>query len=481
MLNAAPLLVLAALYLGVAAALAPALWQERRRSPWLGLAVWLVFVVVGLLASVLGASKLDDAEPLGVGGGVAVFALAIAGLAPPLLVLARWRERGVLVAAGSRILAAEERAAETGRDAASISRLSAALSRGVTAEEAAERLFDELEGLDGVEAMLLGVVDEEEGRVVGLTSRGVDLGWWRGAVIDANEEAGGFATVARDRTAYAVHDVDSVATVAGPLAAVGAKSAAFVPLIAEGRVTGVVAAATLSRRRFFSPSELELMQQLANETALALDTTRSADALRAALERERLVTAIARKVRSEFDLDDVLQVAVSETGRALGVARSFIRLGTPGGPMPVEAEWVAPGTEPVGAAAELLAVSNLAISEGRTVAVADVATAPELEDRSLGGREALLALGARAVLATPILVFDRVIGVFALHRTEPGPWSPTEVSLAEAVAGEAGLAIHTARLLDEDERRLGQQGALLKAAQVVTSDVRFESVLRRLV
>ena len=377
---------------------------------------------------------------------------------------------------------AEERGVETDRESASVSRLSTALSLGLTAGEAVERLFDELEAIDGVEALLLAVVDEEEKRASGFAARGVDAEAWRSIVIDIEHESGGIASVARERTAYAVYDVESAPNINRRLAAfVGAKSAAFVPLIAEGRVTGVVVTAALSERRLFSPAELDLIQQLANETALALDTSRSADALRAALERERLVTAIAGKVRSELDLDDVLHVAVSETGRALGVARCFIRLGTPGEPMPIQAEWDAPGVRPVGTAVERLAVSNLAVRERRTVAVADIATDPGLDDPSLGGREPLLALGSRAVLATPILVFDRLIGAFALHRSEPRPWSPAEVSLAEAVAGEVGLAIHTARLLGEDERRLGQQAALLKAAQVVTSDLRFESVLRRLV
>jgi PAS domain S-box-containing protein len=90
-------------------------------------------------------------------------------------------------------------------------------------------------------------------------------------------------------------------------------------------------------------------------------------------------------------------------------------------------------------------------------------------------------MGTRAVLATPILVFDEMIGVFGLHRGEPTEWTESEIALAEAVAREVGLAIHTARLLRENRRRLDQQAALLKAAQVLTSDLRFGAVLRRLV
>ena len=355
------------------------------------------------------------------------------------------------------------------------------LRGGASLEEAVERLFDELLAREGVDAALLAVLDEEGRHASGFAARGVDEAWWHGVTLDLLEEPSGMASVARDQTAHAVYDIESTPNVNRRLAAVmGAKSAAFVPLVADGRVLGVVTVAA-KQHRFFASAELEAMQELANETALAFGTAQSAPALHAALERERLVTGIARKVRAELDVDSILDVAVAETGRALGASRAFIRLGSPGEPMPIQAEWTAPGLDPVGEMTERLAVSNLAVRERRTVAIPSVANAPELDDDSLGSREGLLGLGTRSAVATPIVVFDRVIGVFGLDRAREGYWSSAEVALAETIAAEAGLAVHTARLLDEHDRRLGQQTALLRAAQVVTSDLRFESVLRRLV
>ena len=350
-----------------------------------------------------------------------------------------------------------------------------------TPEAAVERLFDELVSLDGVDAALLALLDEDGRYASGFAARGADEAWWHGVTLDLEEEPSGIASVARDRAPHAVYDVEATPTVNRRLAAiVGAKSAAFVPLLTDGRVTGVVIVVA-KKHRFFASVELDEMQQRAGEAARALATARPAAALHAALERERLVTRIARKVRSELDVDAILDVAVAETARALGASRAFIRLGAPGEPMPVQAEWSAPGLDAVGDLADRLAVSNLAVRERRTVAIANVATASELDDESLGGRDALLRLGTRSALGTPIVVFGRLIGVFGLHRAQEGVWSNAEVSVAETIAAEAGLAVHTARLLDEDDRRLSRQTALLKAAQVVTSDLRFESVLRRLV
>jgi two-component system phosphate regulon sensor histidine kinase PhoR len=480
-LEAAPLLLLATLYLGVAASLAPAAWRERRVSS-LGFGVWLLFVIIGGLAAALGGAKLDDADFLGEIDEWLIFGLALAACLPALIILFRWRERSLLVSAGRRVREAETQASERRRGAEAVSRLSTALTRTLSGREAADRLFDELESVLAIERALIATVDDEAGRAAGFAARGVEEEWWRGVTLDLERDSGAIVTVARERAPYAVYDVATAPNINRALAdRVGAKSAAFVPLVSDGRITGVLVAATASRPRLFSAADLEVMQDLANETALALGRMHSDKALKAALDRERVVGDIARKVRSELDLDSVLQVAVAEVAEAVGVARCFIRLGESGEPMPILAEWDAPGFEPVGAAAPRLPVLNLAARERRTAVVGDIVTAPELDDPTLGGRETLLNLGTRAVLATPILVFDEMIGVFGMHRPEPTEWANGEVALAEAVAREVGLAIHTARLLKENTRRLDQQAALLKAAQVLTSDLRFDAVLRRLV
>ena len=201
----------------------------------------------------------------------------------------------------------------------------------------------------------------------------------------------------------------------------------------------------------------------------------------AALERERLVASIAREVRSDVELERVLQTVVRETGAMLGAARCLVRLEGPGEEAPECAEWRADGIPPAGPASGRLPGANLAVRERRTVAIADVEDAPELEDESLGGRDTLLALGTRAVLATPIEVLGETIGVLVLHRAELWRWSQEEIDLVETVAREAGLAAHLARLLRENQRRLQQASALFETAQALTSDLRVETVLERLV
>jgi PAS domain S-box-containing protein len=402
-------------------------------------------------------------------------AAAIFGAAVVLL-LAHQRRAG-----GTETPEREPAAPEPDANAASFS---TGLGHAEDPQSIARTLLDEVVRLLGVEFAAIALISEDRKEARGLRARaeGMDVDWWTSVTIDLENEPSGIASAVFEGAPLAVYDVESSPLVNHRLAErVGAKSAVFVPLIARDRVIAVLAAATTDERRAFPAAEVAKLEALAADCAVALERARSAVQLEEALEREQLVAAIGRKVRTESDIDAVLRVAVHETGMALGLARCFIRFGELGEKTPIRAEWDAPGVEPIGKAAARLPVTNLALKERRTVAVGDIADAPELNDPAVGEVQALVELGTRAVLAVPIVIFARTIGVFGLHRSQARPWSAAEISLAEAVAREVGLAIHTAQLLEENQKRLGRQAALVQAAQVMTSELRVETVLQRLV
>jgi len=480
-LHAVPLLVLAGLYGLVSLLLAVSLVRERRTTG-LGLGIWLLFTLVAVISALLAVLALVDRDALAGEPSWLIVVGAVAVAIPGVIVLVRGHDRALLVTARRRVREAEEIATERGRRADAISRLSSALSHAQTAEDAARSLLDEIEAVLDPDVLLLARIDEELRTAVGLVARGADEDWWRSVELDLDEGSGAIVSVVHSREALSIYDAVTSTSVNRALAdAVQAKSAAFIPLLSEGDVVGVLVVVTQTSRRSFTPAELEVVQGLASEAALALGRARSNEALRAALGRERLIAEIGRRVRSELDLDTVLRVAVEETARAIGVSRSFVRLGERGEANSVLAEWNEPGVDSVGDAAARLPALNLAARDRRTVAVDDVETSEEIADPELGDLQSLRDLGVRSTLGTPIVVFDRVIGVFGLHRDEATRWLRGEIALAEAVARELGLAIHTARLLGENEQRLRRQETLIEAAQVLTSDLRFESVIRRLV
>lgn len=478
-LNAIPLLALGGIYLAAAASLVPSLVRERGRIRELELALALVFPCGGGAAVILGLLVLEQREPVG-GNAWAGLAAVVLALGPALAFFARFRERSLLLTARSRAHEAERRSSTQERQ-----RIASARLAGVTSiEDAARVLVDESLALVGADfgALTLIADDGKEARGVVGRSEGADVDWLPDVRLDLLNEPSGVASAYFDAAPFAVYDAAHSRRVSPRLAKrAGVKSVAYIPLFAEQRVIAVLVIATLHSFRAFSNDDLARLQSLAGEAGVAIERLRSTTALDELLERERIVAGIASRVRSAHDVDSVVRVATAEVGRVLGVQRCFVRLGDIGEPMPIRGEWHSSELEPIAAVvANRLPVSNLAVRERRTVAVADVATAPELDDPELGGRQTLLEIGSRAVVAAPIIVFDRLVGVFAAHRSAPGPWPAAHVLLVEAVAREVGLALDTARLLRDNERRLARQTALFETAQVLTSELEFRGVIERL-
>jgi PAS domain S-box-containing protein len=370
------------------------------------------------------------------------------------------------------------------RELDSLRRVAGELARTSDVEGVARALLDEIGSFFEVGFVALTFVsdDGQEGFGFLARSKGRDVPSWRGVRVDLVREPSGIASAAFEGTGFAVYDVAGSTQISARLAAeAGAKSAAFVPLISEGRVIAVMSVATTDDYRAFSSEDLAVMQSLASEATMALERTRTAIALHEALERERLVASIARRLRSELDLEGALQTTVEETARALGASRCFVRLGETEQELELVAFWSAPGAQPIEDDIEKLRVSTLAALEQRTIALTDVQDAPEVAEPSLGNLDELRALGARAVTSTPIIVRDKPIGVLSAHRDVPVAWSSGDLALLEAVAVEAGLAIRLGRLLQENRERIGQQTALLRAAQVLSGELELATVLQRLV
>jgi len=145
---------------------------------------------------------------------------------------------------------------------------------GEPREEAA-RLID---AINAVEAPVVAVdipsgVDASTGEAAGAAVKAeltVTMhGWKVGLAVAPGRFHAGEVSVADI-------GLDAAVTSARLVTEVGAKSAAFVPLINEDRVIAVISVATTDEPRVFSSEDLAAMQALASEATIALERTRSA-------------------------------------------------------------------------------------------------------------------------------------------------------------------------------------------------------------
>ncbi len=220
------------------------------------------------------------------------------------------------------------RAAGGGKEFESVSRVASEFARTADLGGVARTLLDEIAAMSGVSFAGLTFVSDDGSEAAGYLARshGQDVDWWRDVRLDLENEPSGVASAVFEAAAVAVYDAAESNVVSPKLVeATGARSAAFVPLLLEGRVIAVISIATADERRAFSAEDLSLMQTLASEAAVALERLRTGVALEEALaeNEERLsqqaaLLRAAHALSSELDLPVVLQRLADELADLLG-------------------------------------------------------------------------------------------------------------------------------------------------------------------
>ena len=390
---------------------------------------------------------------------------------PTVRALGRAAAAAVLLRAILRRGSARERRAFTTQELQSVSRVADEMARSVDVEGVARTLLDELAQLFDVGFVALSFVSDDGHEATGYLARsnGEDVDWWRDVRLDLEREPSGIASSVFEATAIAVYDTEGSGVVNSRLAAsVGAKSAAFVPLLVQERVIAVISVATLEEPRVFTNDDLALMQTLATEAASALERLRAGVALEEALKRneEQLAqqTALLRAAHvlsSELDLAVVLQRLADQLAELLDAdAADCYLLDRERGHFRCVAVH---GFDRSLVGFEFPAAHGLAgaaAREGRP-----------LIDSSYGEIAAPVPHpaydGFTDVIAAPMFWSDEVLGVLGVGRRHGRRFEQRDANVLEAFAGLAALALRNAEMFTERARQARIQRGFYRIASVL--------------
>jgi GAF domain-containing protein/anti-sigma regulatory factor (Ser/Thr protein kinase) len=266
----------------------------------------------------------------------------------------------------------------------------------------------------------------------------------------------GFAgRVVAQRRAIAIDDVDTADIYNPILREKRIRSLLGVPLLVEGRALGVLHVGTLTPR-IFSDEDRDLLQLVADRSALAIERARLftserearraaeaatrrlealqrvTDAALAYLPQEELLSELLDRISEILGADTAAILMLDETGQAL---RARAAKG-------IEEEVEQGLTIPVGEG-----FAGRIAADRRAIFIDDVDHADVLNPL-------LREKGIRSLLGVPLLIEGRVLGVLHVGSLTPRMFSAEDRDLLQHAADRAALAIEHAQL--SEQRRLAE-------------------------
>jgi GAF domain-containing protein len=232
-----------------------------------------------------------------------------------------------------------------------------------------------------------------------------------------------------------------------------------VPMMVGEKMLGVIATYHPTLEHVYSGDNLEILQAMATQAAIALD--KSALYQRAEKHGVRLETArhVASVIARELDLKDCLERILDVTTDLLGARYATIQLVDEAtGELVVHAQKGLKGKRGMSDLYRIKmgrGVTGLVAQERRTIRTGNVKELPYYEN--------FFHKGTRSEMATPLVEHDKVIGVLNVEDPRENAFSEDDEELFKLLAEHVVIAIQNARrveaLREEQERRVEMESS----------------------
>jgi signal transduction histidine kinase len=258
------------------------------------------------------------------------------------------------------------------------------------------------------------------------------------------------------------------------------RSVLFFPLVAKDRPIGALFLIWWAPRPEPTPAELQLLEGIARQTALAVGNAQLFDARVRDAQRLQALNDVSRSLAAILDPREVVDTIARFAAELVDArlvrlwllddARGDLALVASGGDDAAAAAAVTPRTR-IAPGAGLV---GTIFASRQAEFIRDIAADPRWLNPALSER-----LGLHGFAGVPLVLKDDVIGVLSIMTRRAGEFTDGQRRVVEAFTSQAALALHNARAFDEQQRRLRETEALLGVADSLGHTRDVGEIMRR--
>jgi GAF domain-containing protein/DNA-binding response OmpR family regulator len=260
------------------------------------------------------------------------------------------------------------------------------------------------------------------------------------------------------------------------------KSCVYAPLIAGGEARGVISLQNLDRENAFSESDVRLLMTLAGSLSVALENARLFDETKRLLgETDRraaelaIVNDVQRGLAAQLDPQAMYELVGKRAGDVFDTQVVDISVfdqehGTMRSPYSIERGVRFPeDTRPI------MGVRKHVLETRQPLLIAENLRARAAE---FGQSAQIKGEPAKSAIFVPMLVGDEVQGVISLQNLDrEHAFDESDISLLVTLSASLSVALRTARLMDETQKRVAELATINSVGQALTTELELTPLL----
>ena len=253
------------------------------------------------------------------------------------------------------------------------------------------------------------------------------------------------------------------------------------PILIQDEVYGVLDV-IFDQHREFTDEEINLVQNLADSAAVAINNARFIGEIQQARDVATQLQEVTAQLASTTDMDGVLDLITVKAMELLDSRSAMIiRYDEEKGGLVIAKMYNY--SEDLTELVEKLVIppgegsAGKAYQERRTIWFRDLSSDPGWSISDQVSDSAVKDEGMKAVISSPIIIRGEPYGALTINYRDERDFSDTDISIMETLADSAAVAINNARFIEETEQARDEATQLYEITEQLASTTDMDSIL----